>query len=383
MIRAAGILFLTKDGSGALFCKRGNGASNPGEWACPGGHIEDGETPIQAAIRETMEEAGIKVDEKDLTLLCRSIANAEVAAGASSAQLPEETGINPAGAGLPPTDAIVVPGEQVDFTTFLCRVPEAFLPKLNYEHTGFAWASLDTPPEPLHPGMRLAIERMTMDELGIARAMTEGRLPSPQRYQNVTLWNMRITGTGVSYRPSLNEFVYRPPEHYLNPDFLARIGGLSAIVEHPDAAVMDSKEFSARVVGSLMIPYIKAAEEEVWGIVRVYDDWTNAALEKEDASTSPTVLLRQGESTKMKLEDGSTLLMEGAPALVDHIAILPFSGKGVWDKAGPPVGVDRSGVEAHADSAGNVASANLRKLMAAGREIALLSARMSNRAAAR
>ncbi len=35
---------------------------NPGLWAFPGGHIEPGETPAQAAVRETLEETGCAVE---------------------------------------------------------------------------------------------------------------------------------------------------------------------------------------------------------------------------------------------------------------------------------------------------------------------------------
>ncbi len=40
-------------------------------WTFPGGHIEAGETPIQAAIRETYEEAGILLEAGDLQPLGR------------------------------------------------------------------------------------------------------------------------------------------------------------------------------------------------------------------------------------------------------------------------------------------------------------------------
>lgn len=37
-------------------------ASYPGTWDAPGGHIEPGETPDQALIREVREELGVEID---------------------------------------------------------------------------------------------------------------------------------------------------------------------------------------------------------------------------------------------------------------------------------------------------------------------------------
>jgi 8-oxo-dGTP pyrophosphatase MutT (NUDIX family) len=38
----------------------------PGQWDAPGGHIEAGETPEQAAVREVFEESGLRIRESDL-----------------------------------------------------------------------------------------------------------------------------------------------------------------------------------------------------------------------------------------------------------------------------------------------------------------------------
>ena len=41
----------------------------PGKWENPAGHVQAGETPAAAVIRELFEETGINVNESQLTLL--------------------------------------------------------------------------------------------------------------------------------------------------------------------------------------------------------------------------------------------------------------------------------------------------------------------------
>lgn len=40
-----------------------------GKWTHPGGHLEGEETPLEAAVRETLEETGIELDPSDLKLI--------------------------------------------------------------------------------------------------------------------------------------------------------------------------------------------------------------------------------------------------------------------------------------------------------------------------
>lgn len=322
MTSAAGILFLTK-ASEALFLKRGDGGDFPGFWCLPGGHTEGDETPEQTAERETIEELGFLPDGTR-TVLTRSI-NVPSTQPAIAPDLP-----------IPEPNY----SAPVDYTTFLQRIPERFDPQVSGEHTGFAWSRLDAPPEPLHPGCRIALDRLTMDELGVARAMAAGQLTSPQRYQNMWLFDIRITGTGHAYRNGIKEHVWRDPALYLTDDFLARCSGLTVIWVHPEKSLLNSKEFANRVIGSCFIPYIKG--DDVWSIVKIYDQEAAEDMATQDLSTSPGVLLGGGDDVKVEYEDGSVLLKEGKPTLLDHIAIVPA---GVWDKGGDPSGIRTDSVK--------------------------------------
>jgi 8-oxo-dGTP pyrophosphatase MutT (NUDIX family) len=325
MIHASGIL-ITTPARQALFLKRAPDTDSPGTWALPGGKIEGDETPQQAAIRETAEETSISLKPEDLTFLRRAASVASVTPGSESSV------VLPSG----PSD----PDAQVDFTTFTTTVPQPVVPTLCHEHTAWCYASLDNPPEPLHPGVRETLTAMTRndaqeDELSVARAIASGDRDSPQRYDNVTLFAMRITGTGVAYRSSLGEFVFRNPKVYLNDEFLARCNGLSVIMEHPKDATLNSDEFTDRIIGSIMLPYIKG--DEVWGVAKIYDDVAVKLIEDKKLSTSPSVVFRDPSvNEKVPLADGKQLLIEGKPSLLDHLAVCEI---GVWDKGQTPSGI--------------------------------------------
>ena len=42
---------------------------NGGKYTLPGGNVEEGEYPVEALIRETMEETGIKIKREDIKLV--------------------------------------------------------------------------------------------------------------------------------------------------------------------------------------------------------------------------------------------------------------------------------------------------------------------------
>lgn len=336
MIKASGILFLV--GNTALFLRRGNGSSHPNEWCCPGGHIEGNETAEQGAIRETLEEAGRKVDPSEMELWTRTIAPAETA-------MEQVTEAEPAIPGEVPA-----PSEDVDFTTFVVRLNEQFIPVLALdEHDGYAWAPVTAPPQPLHPGVQIALDRISMDELGVARAMAAGQLASPQHYRNVWLVAMRITGTGASYRHDRKEFVWRDPSIYLNEEFMARCNGLPVIWEHPEKSLLTHDEFHERKLGSIFLPYLRPDKpDDVWGIAKIYDDDAAKAISDEQLSTSPAVAFgKMSGNQRFEMEDGETMLIEGKPMLLDHLAICPV---GVWDKGGDPTGIESADAVADAAS---------------------------------
>lgn len=332
--KAAGIMIMASSGN-VLFLRRTATAPDcPGCWDFPGGGREDGETDEQTARREMAEEIGAAAPDGPMVLHARTMS------------CPPLRGV--AGVGASPVlpvqaDAPVAPNQvPVNFATFIMRVDDEFVPSLNEEHDGYAWAPADAPPGPIHPGCQVALERLSMDELGVARAIADGRLTSPQVYENVHLWALRITGTNFAFRPKHEEFVLRRPENYLSDEFLARCNGLPVIFKHPKKAILDSEEFANRIVGTIFLPYV--AGDEVWGVAKIFDDDANRVM--DEMSTSPGVNFKDfSVNARLALEDGSKVLVEGKPSLLDHVAICEL---GVWDKGEEPTGI-RS--EARRDSA--------------------------------
>ncbi len=193
--------------------------------------------------------------------------------------------------------------------------------------------------EELHPGVKVALQRHQMDELDVAKAIAAGDLTSPQKYGNAWLFALRITGTGASYREVLKEYVWRDPKLYMNEHFRERCYGLPVIVEHPDKMMLDTKEYRERNIGMVTYPYLKTNLDEVWGVARILDQPAAQYMREHDLSTSPAVVFKPSDgNVKEKLKDGKNhLLIEGKPSLLDHLAICEA---GVWDKGGPPSGVD-------------------------------------------
>ena len=334
MIKAAGILFCTPDGK-ILLLKRSSEGDHAKEWCVPGGKLEEGETEEQAALREFQEECGNTYTGELSPLFHTQDAN-------------------------------------VEYTTFIAHVEE-FTPKLDYENTAYLWRDLDDLPNNLHPCVKALLasdavrrELLAVDEklqpaqeikadsaeivteLDIAKKIRDGELTSPLEYKNIVMYNLRITGTGVSYRSKLDEYVRRNPDDYLNDEFLERCNGLPVLFAyrkdvktdaetvngHPEKDKLDSESFANSVVGMIVLPYIRG--NEVWGIAKIYDAEAAHIMSELQLSTSPAVQFMPGTNKVQQLQDGSHLLIEGKPELLDHLAVV---ANGVWDKGGKPSGV--------------------------------------------
>ncbi|EFW53623.1 TolA protein [Shigella boydii ATCC 9905] len=181
---------------------------------------------------------------------------------------------------------------------------------------------------------------MSLTELEVAERIRDGTVPSPVKFSNMWLVNLRITGTGLAYRAGLKEHVWCDPKLYLNEEFLRRCNGLPVITNHPDDAVLTEEDFKSRIVGSVMLPYIRG--DEVWAVCRVYLQSIVEEITEGDVSTSPSVVFNS-TSGNVEVQEGDTnFLIEGVPFLVDHIALVTkaHGSLGVWDKDRIPAGVE-------------------------------------------
>lgn len=186
-----------------------------------------------------------------------------------------------------------------------------------------------------------------MTELDLARAIAIGDAPSPSPIGDSVLISLRISGTGISTRPALGEKVFRDPLIWLSPETLARVSGLSVILDHPPNATLDNQEFAARSLGAIVYPYISdrtgiesADGPDLWGVARVFLD-AGSIAEIAGNSTSPAVAFSKDAGNQViVLDDGTNCLVEGTPDLIDHLAIVTAGdGAGVWDKGGPDRGI--------------------------------------------
>jgi 8-oxo-dGTP pyrophosphatase MutT (NUDIX family) len=313
VITAAGICILAP-GDVALFLQRGGTSDYEGAWCFPGGSCEGNEGPQECAIRECREETGRIVDGDDL----------------------KELGVTR-----------IPGGDQSLFTTYQVRIGNAFVPELNDEHVGHAWAPLSSPPRLLHPGVAELLKVARADaaepetELQVARLIASGELPSPFPFAGNVFVAVRASGVGVAWRERHQEYTYRPPELWTSPEMLQRLTGLPLLLNHPQSGVVDGNELAMRAVGTTIFSFVR--DGEPWVIGRLVDADAAAALMAMPFDTSPSVTFAPGSNIALEIGDGDTLLIESIPQTVDHLALLP-NGRGVWGEGrGSSPGVEISG----------------------------------------
>ena len=124
MRSAAGMCLIAQSTGRVLLLKRSLQVTKPGMWGFPGGRIDAGERPLDAAIRETAEEA--------------QYAGPYVV-----------------------TSEVQMHVTKRPFHCFVASVPRQFTPVLNWEHDDAGWFNPVFPsyrggaglPSPLHPGV--------------------------------------------------------------------------------------------------------------------------------------------------------------------------------------------------------------------------------------
>lgn len=121
---AAGALFVLGSDRGleALMQLRSARAHEGGTWSCPGGAIEPGESPLEAALRETTEEVGAPPEPY-------------VVLG----------------------DYVFAPAGNWQYVTSVIRVPHRFGAPANFETAEVRWCTgAEVERLPLHPGFAAA-----------------------------------------------------------------------------------------------------------------------------------------------------------------------------------------------------------------------------------
>lgn len=101
-----------------LFLLR-NGSKYAGTWGLAGGKIESGEHLLESLHRELQEELGFNFSETKVI----------------------------------PIEKFTSDNKKFSYHTFIIPIADEFTPKLNHEHRGYCWVSLEDHPKPLHPGV--------------------------------------------------------------------------------------------------------------------------------------------------------------------------------------------------------------------------------------
>ena len=118
-IVCSGALFYAKSTRRFLLLQKAEG-KHAGTWGLVGGTNIEGESAWQGLQREVVEEIGT------MPTILKTI----------------------------PLETFVSNDTVFNFHTYLCVIDAEFVPALSNEHKGWAWATIDHAPKPLHQGLR-------------------------------------------------------------------------------------------------------------------------------------------------------------------------------------------------------------------------------------
>lgn len=124
IVKAAGVLFLSRSTGRCLFQLRNSSRQNHDTWGFFGGTMDEGETPYECIQRELEEEIGF---------------------------VPDIVKLNP-------IDIYQSTDKNFYYYSFVAVVDSEFIPDLNEESAGYAWVDIGRWPKPLHRGAKSTLE---------------------------------------------------------------------------------------------------------------------------------------------------------------------------------------------------------------------------------
>lgn len=241
--RAAGILY--RAGDEILLLKRSLASKDyPGHWGLPGGHIEQGETPEQAARRESMEEIGY-APQGEVRKVC----------------------------------------EYDGFVTY-SHACNKFDPRIDSEHSGYVWVRTTDLPSPIHPGVT--------HSLAASSAMDSSREYDSYGWMEVK--GNPISKVGIfpylgsqmgASEPDRIYNVYRPEEELNNPDTIQSFKLLPFVNEHPNRLFGDGVKCEDKGIEGVIgedvyydAPYLK-------GNIKIFTSRMNESIDAGKIELSP------------------------------------------------------------------------------------------------
>jgi 8-oxo-dGTP pyrophosphatase MutT (NUDIX family) len=126
-IICSGALFYARKTKKFLLLQKSTG-KHRGTWGLVGGTTQDSESAWQGLQREIKEEIGFLPD------VIKSI----------------------------PLETFISNDKVFNFHTYLCVIEDEFIPQLSDEHAGWAWATIDLAPKPLHQGLRSSFSNKSL-----------------------------------------------------------------------------------------------------------------------------------------------------------------------------------------------------------------------------